>query len=100
MAQDILISDAWSVAARIGFSDAGCWLDGGSAANAVFGNVGQRFDGRWLLGNWKAFRRWRIRIQHLLAHRQRRVEGGPQKEGGEREHALAEALPDLWRAAL
>jgi hypothetical protein len=55
MAQDILISDAWSVAARIGFSDAGCWLDGGSAANAVFGNVGQRFGGRWLVGNWKAF---------------------------------------------
>jgi hypothetical protein len=51
MAQDILISDASSAAAHIGFSDAGCSLDGGSAANAVFGNVGQRFGERWLMDN-------------------------------------------------
>jgi hypothetical protein len=43
MAQDILISDASSAAARIGFSDAGCWLGGDSAANPAFGNAGQRF---------------------------------------------------------
>jgi len=83
MARDIPISGASSAAVRIGFSDAGCWLDGGSAANAVFGNVGQRFDGRWLLGNWKAFWRCRCARRCWIRMRQRRVEGGPQKEGGD-----------------